>query len=97
MLETLLFNIFINATEVTKCAFIMLADDTSLGGISLYASNRATIQGASFTLEKWVGRNLIKVNRDKCKVLYLGKEDHNTGGDMLSGDQRYGKGPVCLG
>lgn len=49
----LLFNVFINAMEdVTECAFITLVDATRLGGISSYASNRTTLQGAPFALEK---------------------------------------------
>lgn len=98
VLETLLFNIFINDTEeATKCAFVVSADDTRLGGISSYASNRTTIQGVPFTLEKCVDRNLMKVNKDKRQVLYLGKKTTTVpAGDRLAGEQGYGKGPVCL-
>lgn len=32
-------------------------------------------------MEKWANRNLRKLNRDKCKVLHLGKKQYRLGTD----------------
>lgn len=51
-------------------------------------------------LEKWADRNLIKFNKDKCKVLHLGKRKPFAtaqAGDWLVGKQLCGKGPCDSG
>lgn len=52
-----------------------------------------------YRLEEWAIKNFMKFNKDKCKVLRLGK--HDPGGAAqdeiyLDGEQLCGKGPGVL-
>lgn len=59
--------------EYTLSKFV---DDTRLGGVASMSESCAAIQMDLDSLEKQADRNLMKFNRDKCKVLYMGR---NTG------------------
>lgn len=73
----ILFNIFIckldDRAEYTLSKFV---DDTRLGGVANVSEGCSAIQMGLDSLEKQADRNLMKFNRDKCKVLYMGR---NTG------------------
>ncbi|GAB0190171.1 mitochondrial enolase superfamily member 1 [Grus japonensis] len=74
----MLFNIFISdLDDGIKCTLMKFADDTKLSGEVDTSEQRATLQEDLCRLEEWTNKNLMKFNKDKCKVLHLGK--HNPG------------------
>ncbi|KAK4827589.1 hypothetical protein QYF61_019491, partial [Mycteria americana] len=73
-LGPVLFNIFINVLNAgTECTFSKFADDTKLGAVADRPEGCAAIQRDLNRLEKWADRNLRNFNREKCKVLQMGK------------------------
>ncbi|GAB0181976.1 hypothetical protein GRJ2_000662900 [Grus japonensis] len=68
------------------------ADDTKLSGDVDALEGRATLQEDLDRLEEWANKNLMKFNKDKCKVLHLGK--HNPGAQHKLGSTQMGSSSV---
>ncbi|KAK4827366.1 hypothetical protein QYF61_017304 [Mycteria americana] len=67
------FNIFTNdLDDRVECALSKFAGVTELEGVADTPEGRAAIQKDLERLEKWADRNLMKFNKGKCKVVYLG-------------------------
>ncbi|GAB0184902.1 cAMP-dependent protein kinase inhibitor alpha [Grus japonensis] len=56
-----------------KHTLMKFVDDTKLSGEADTSERRATLQEDLDRLEEWANKNLMKFNKDKCKVLHLGK------------------------
>ncbi|PKU49077.1 rna-directed dna polymerase from mobile element jockey-like [Limosa lapponica baueri] len=88
-----LFNIFISdLNDGIKCGLMKLAGDTKLSGEVDSSEGRATLQEDLARLEEWANKYLMKLNKDKCKVLHLGK--HNPGVQHGLGSTHLGSSSV---
>uniref|UniRef100_A0A8D0DXF8 Reverse transcriptase domain-containing protein n=1 Tax=Salvator merianae TaxID=96440 RepID=A0A8D0DXF8_SALMN len=71
-----MFNIFINdLDEGVEGKLIKFADDTKLGGVANTREERERIQKDLEKLEQWAATNRMVFNKEKCKVLHLGKKN----------------------
>ncbi|PKU37835.1 rna-directed dna polymerase from mobile element jockey-like [Limosa lapponica baueri] len=75
-----------------KCTLTKFTDDTKLRGEVDTSEGRATLHEDRDRLEEWINKNLMKSNKDKCKVLYVGK--HNPGVQHSLGSTQLGSSPV---
>jgi len=73
VLGLVLFNIFIPSSR--SLIISKFADDTKLGGVAETTEGCATIQQDLNRLKSWTGRNLMRINRSKCRVLHLGRNN----------------------
>jgi len=76
ILAPLLFNIFINGLDDgAYCTLSKFQEDANQSGVNNTPQGCAAIQRVLDRLEKLPEKKLIKFNKGKCKVLYLGRNN----------------------
>ncbi|GAB0204351.1 mitochondrial enolase superfamily member 1 [Grus japonensis] len=75
-----------------KCTLMKFVYDNKLSGEADTSEGTATLQEDLGRLEEWANKNLMKFNKDKCKVLHLGK--HNPRVQHRLGSTRLGSSSV---
>jgi len=72
-----LFNFVNDLDEETECTLDRFADDTKLGGVADTTEGCGAIHQDLDRLEKWVKRNMMKVNKGRCRVLFYCEGDRS--------------------
>ena len=97
-----MINIFISdLDDGIKCPLMEFADDTKLSGEVDTSEGRAALQEDLDRLEERANKNLMKFNRDKCKVLHVGKHtpgvQHRLGSTWLGNSSVWGEALATAG
>ncbi|CAM4553266.1 unnamed protein product [Caretta caretta] len=87
VLGPVLFNIFINVDDGMDCTLSKFTDDTKMGGEVDLLDDRDRVQSDLDILEDWAKRNLMRLNKDKCKVTLLEKGCGQIGESPMEGNK----------
>jgi len=72
----ILLNVFINdLDDGAECTLSKFAEDTKLGGVADAPDDCAAIPRDLSGLQKWANRSFMMFNKEKSKVLHLGRNN----------------------
>ncbi|KAJ7408803.1 rna-directed dna polymerase from mobile element jockey-like [Willisornis vidua] len=83
----MLFNIFTSGADSgIKCTLSKFADDSRMSNVVDFSDEWDDIQRNLYRLDEWTHKNLININKAKCKVLHVGGDNlqyqYKLGGEM---------------
>lgn len=77
ILDPVLFNawliVWMMGQSLQVCSLSKSADDTKLRGEPNTPEGHSALQRVLNRMEKWAIRNLMKFNKEECKILHLGR------------------------
>jgi hypothetical protein len=90
VLGPLLFLLFINdLPDQVKCECKLYADDSKLMSLANNKDDKSRLQNDINNIIEWTNKWLVKLNKQKCKVMHIGYKNENYSYKISDGSEEY--------